>query len=65
MLSITCDNASPNDTMTTELTDLINSFPGDANRTCCFAHILNLVAKSIIRQFDVPKKHADMALDQE
>ncbi|TDL29000.1 hypothetical protein BD410DRAFT_702115, partial [Rickenella mellea] len=52
ILSITCDNASPNDTMTTELADLIDAFPGDANRTRCFAHILNLVAKSVIRQFD-------------
>ena len=26
------------------------------NHTCCFLHIINLVAKSLIRQFDVPKK---------
>src|SRR6202035_3600666 len=37
-------------------------FPGAANRTRCFAHILNLVAKSVIRQFDVAKGEADGAL---
>jgi hypothetical protein len=41
--------------MISELTKLIPGFPGDANRMCCFMHILNLVAKSILRQFDLPK----------
>ena len=31
-------------------------FPGDANHARCFTHILNLVVKSIMHQFDVPKK---------
>ena len=64
LLSITCDNASPNDTMIAELMDSIPSFPGDANRTRCFAHIVNLVAKSVLKLFDVPKKKADEALDE-
>ena len=34
---------------------LIETFPG-ANQTRCFAHILNLVAKSVLRQFEAPKK---------
>jgi hypothetical protein len=49
--------------MITELADLLDDFPGEANRTRCFAHILNLVAKSIIKQFDVPKAQADEVLD--
>ncbi|TDL16424.1 hypothetical protein BD410DRAFT_702142, partial [Rickenella mellea] len=65
ILSITCDNASPNDTMTSKLAEILDTFPGAANRTRCFAHILNLVAKSIIRQFDLPKTLADKALDDE
>jgi hypothetical protein len=52
ILSITCDNASNNDTMITELADLIDDFPGVGNQTRCFTHVLNLVVKSIIRQFD-------------
>ena len=34
---------------------LIDDFPGAANQTCCFLHILNLVVKSILKQFDLPK----------
>jgi hypothetical protein len=49
--------------MIEELEDLIEEFPGDANRTRCFAHIINLVAKTAIRQFDTPKAKADEALD--
>jgi hypothetical protein len=49
--------------MITELADLLDAFPGETNRTRCFTHIINLVAKSIIRQFDVPKAHADEVLD--
>ena len=56
MLSITCDNASNNDKMIEHLSTLIESFPGAANQTRCFTHILNLIAKSILHQFDVPQK---------
>lgn len=56
ILLITCDNASANDTMITHLTKILDAFPGSANHTCCFAHILNLVAKCIMKQFDTPKK---------
>jgi hypothetical protein len=40
--------------MIQELAYLVDDFPGPANQTRCFLHILNLVVKSIIRQFDVP-----------
>ena len=50
--------------MITELVDLIWNFPGDANRTRCFAHIINLIVKSLLKQFDVPKKKAGEALDE-
>jgi hypothetical protein len=49
--------------MIDELADLLEAFPGAANRTRCFTHILNLVAKSIIKQFDVPKAQGDEVLD--
>lgn len=63
MLSITCDNASNNDTMVKHLATLVENFPGAANQTRCFTHILNLVAKSILRQFDMAKKAADDSPD--
>jgi hypothetical protein len=41
--------------MIKRIADLLPDFPGAANRTRCFTHILNLVAKCIMRQFDSPK----------
>jgi hypothetical protein len=41
--------------MVEHLATLIDTFPGAANQTRCFAHILNLVAKSVLRQFEAPK----------
>ena len=41
--------------MIEELAHLIDDFPGPANQTRCFLHILNLIVKSIIQQFDLPK----------
>ncbi|TFK47878.1 hypothetical protein OE88DRAFT_1608415, partial [Heliocybe sulcata] len=52
ILGISCDNASNNDTMIKELPNLLPDFPGDANRVRCFLHIVNLVAKSILKLFD-------------
>ena len=53
--------------MVEELDILINDFPGPANQTRCFLHILNLVVKSIIQQFDLPKtkKTSDDEEDEE
>ena len=42
--------------MIKHLSTLVDNFPGAPNQTCCFTHILNLVAKSVLRQFDVAKK---------
>jgi hypothetical protein len=41
--------------MIEEIAYLLDDFPGPANQTRCFLHILNLVVKSIIQQFDLPK----------
>jgi hypothetical protein len=54
-LNIMADNASNNDTMIEELHILLKDFPGPANQTRCFLHILSITAKSIIKQFDTPK----------
>ncbi len=42
--------------MIDHLATLLENYPGRANRTRCFMHILNLVAKCIMKQFDEPKK---------
>ena len=55
ILGVTADNASNNDKMIERLAELIDGFPGTANQTRCFTHILNLVAKSVLRQFEAPK----------
>ncbi|KAF9218357.1 hypothetical protein BS17DRAFT_841153 [Gyrodon lividus] len=46
---------SNNDVMIQELTVLAGRFAGLAAHTCCFLHIINLVAKRLLCQFDVKK----------
>lgn len=41
--------------MVTELADQIETFGGNASRIRCFLHVLNLVAKTILAQFDTCK----------
>lgn len=62
VLSITCDNASCNNVTIAELTEVLPNF-SKVGHTQCFLHIINLVAKSIIKQFDVQKKKKDEHLD--
>lgn len=50
--------------MCDELGDLLESFNGQLGRVRCFAHILNLAAKAILRQFDVPKAKAGEVLNE-
>ena len=54
-----CDNASNNDTMIEYLSTLIENFPSTTNQTRCSTHILNLVAISILCQFEPWKKTGD------
>ena len=50
--------------MISELANLLEDFPGPANQTRCFTHVLNLVVKSIIRQFDLPAAQEAHILDE-
>lgn len=52
--------------MIKKLVDLLPDFPGEVNRVRCFAHVLNLVAKSLIRQFDAEadREEADVGADE-
>ena len=53
------DNASLNDTMTSKLADHLAHFGGKGAQMRCFLHIINLVAKTLIRAFDLPKKNGN------
>ena len=64
ILSVTCDNASNNDTMIHELDDSLTEY-SSLNRTRCFAHILNLVAKALLKQFDVKREDNNSLNDDE
>ncbi len=55
VMCVTCDNASNNDTMVEEMGRLLPFFEGQYHRVRCFAHIVNLSAKSMLRQFDAKK----------
>jgi hypothetical protein len=50
--------------MVDELAIQLDDFPGSMSRVCCFAHILNLVVKSIMRQFDVPDMKKEAVADE-
>ena len=63
ILGVTRDNVSNNNVMIQQMQELISKFPGKANQIRCFAHIINLVAKSVIKQFDLPKGTAASCLD--
>ena len=49
--------------MIDHLATLVDTFPGAANQTRCFTHILNLIAKSVLCQFEAPKVKGDDVLD--
>ena len=51
-MTITANNASPNDVMMDELAGLVPVFEGRATQVQCFAHIVNLVAKTLLHLFD-------------
>ncbi|KAG1750433.1 uncharacterized protein EDB91DRAFT_1040517, partial [Suillus paluster] len=55
ILGITCNNAANNTVMVDNLAYSLPSFPGTANHTRCFLHTINLVVKSLIKEFDMTK----------
>ena len=62
VLAITCDNTSCNTVMVEPLADMLPRF-SHVEHTRCFLHIVNFVARSMIKQFDIPKNHAGQNLD--
>ncbi|KAG2344983.1 hypothetical protein BDR05DRAFT_881316, partial [Suillus weaverae] len=56
ILCVTCNNAFNNTVMLDDLEANLPDFSGTAAHTCCFLHTVNLVAKLLLREFDVLKK---------
>ena len=50
--------------MVRELQKLIDTFAGEASLTRCFLHIINLVAKTAIRIFDIPVPSVESNVDE-
>jgi hypothetical protein len=48
--------------MIEQLAEILPDF-SEVNRTRCFLHVVNLCAKSIIRQFDIQKKESNEPMD--
>ena len=44
---------------------LIDDFPGATNQTCYFLHVINLMVKSIIKQFDLPNSKKTSGDDED
>ena len=42
-----------------ELSELVLTFGGAVSQTCCFLHVVNLIAKLLIPQFNVSKGFGD------
>jgi hypothetical protein len=57
MLALTADNAMNNDKMVDFLELTIDNFPGQEHHVQCFLHITNLVANTLLRQFDAPTRN--------
>jgi hypothetical protein len=63
VLTIAADNVSANNVMIDELSTSLPIFPGEKHCIWCFNHIINLMAKSLLKLFDVLKKSASSTED--
>lgn len=50
--------------MISKLSEILDKFPGATNQMRCFAHTVSILAKVILKQFDVPKKKEGDMLDK-
>ena len=48
--------------MVRELSNKVPAFSGVASHTQCFLHTVNLIAKSLIREFNIKKQDADQEI---
>ncbi|KAF9220503.1 hypothetical protein BS17DRAFT_639536, partial [Gyrodon lividus] len=59
ILAFICDNTSNNDVMIERLAEHVPKFMGAASQTHCFLHVVNLVAKMLVLQFNTKKALED------
>jgi hypothetical protein len=64
ILSVVCDNALCNDHMIEVLDQDVGNF-FQVNRIRCFLHVVNLVAKSLLKEFDISKAKGADGVDDE
>ena len=60
IMTITSDNASPNDKLVTELKkalSIIDKEIGDVNRVPCLAHVIQLAVKSLVEHMKIKPKN--------
>jgi hypothetical protein len=50
--------------MIEKIAGILTEFPGKANQTRCFLHIVNLVAKGVLRQFEPAKTKGNDTLTE-
>ncbi len=62
---MTADNTTNNDTLTNTLAEVLTEFQGSFSCTRCSLHILNIVTKAILKQFDVKEVKDPQALADE
>ena len=64
ILALNADNATSNDTQTGALAFMENAFE-EANRACCFNHMLQLSAKTLLKPFNAGMSPTNPALEEE
>jgi len=63
ILAVNADNTMSNDTQTTALAQMENSFE-EVNRACCFNHTLQLSGKTLLKPFNAGMSSAKMAVEE-
>ncbi|KAG8730258.1 hypothetical protein FRC10_002950 [Ceratobasidium sp. 414] len=58
IMAICLDNAANNNTLVVWLEQLIENFRGPSDRSCCAAHIVNLMAKAFLVLYTTPTHRA-------
>jgi hypothetical protein len=64
ILALNADNATSNDSQTTALAQMKNTFE-EVNHACCFNHMLQLSAKTLLKPFNAGMSSTKVVLEDE